>query len=78
MCEDSSVRYPSTLDLYAVHVLAESNPEKYVTLPANIPYQQSPIPVSEFQSTSTLIIFISVCSTVVLFRSSRRKHRQRS
>lgn len=74
MCASNPTLYPSTLDLYAARLLAEGKRATTVTLPANIPYQQTPVlPVPEFQAPSPLLLFIAVSSTLILLRSSRRR-----
>lgn len=74
MCASNPTLYPSTLDLYAARLLAEGERATAVTLPANIPYQQTPaLPVPEFQGASALLVFMAVSLTLILLRLSRRK-----
>jgi hypothetical protein len=64
---------PSTLDLYAVHILAITNrlPAK-IMLPSNIPYVQWAVqPVPEL--TSNAIVFISALASASLAVGLRRK-----
>jgi hypothetical protein len=69
MCGSSSILYPSTLDLYAVHLLANGKRATTVTLPGNIPYQQAPIvPTPEFNGTSILLLVLTASSTLILLR----------
>jgi hypothetical protein len=74
MCASNPTLYPSTLDLYAARSLAEGKRATTVTLPANIPYQQTPVlPVPEFQGASPLLLFTAVSSTLIFLRLGRRK-----
>jgi hypothetical protein len=43
---DNGTLLPSTLDLYAIHILAEGTTFQTASLPAEIPYEKAPIQVS--------------------------------
>ena len=67
MCENTPSVYPSTLDLYAAHLLATGKLITKITLPSNIPYQQAPIvPVPEFNATSILLLVLAATSALIL------------
>jgi hypothetical protein len=77
MCGNGTMLYPSTLDLYAVHLLGTGKRVTTVTLPSSIPYQEAPIvPIPEFQGTFTLLAFLTMFSALTLLRT-RRKGRQK-
>ena len=62
---------PSTLDLYAVHVLAEGSTPERVTLPSNIPYQEVPLSaIPEFPVS--LPVLLGVVFAVSLLMLKRR------
>jgi hypothetical protein len=74
MCGNRSTLSPSTLDLYAIHLLANGKPVTTVHLPENIPYQQfQAVPTPEFQSTWSVLAFIILFSTLVMLPTGRRR-----
>ncbi|MGA3406947.1 MAG: hypothetical protein ABSD49_14550 [Candidatus Bathyarchaeia archaeon] len=61
--------FPSTLDLYAVHVLAAGFVPTFVRLPNNIPYQtDAPIPTPEFNEYSLIVAICVIGATFCLRR----------
>jgi hypothetical protein len=74
MCGNGSTLYPSTLDLYAVHLLAHYKPVTLAHLPGNIPYQQPPtVTTPEFQSAWPLLAFVTMLFALAMLRATRRK-----
>jgi len=73
MCGNNPSPVPSTLDLYAAHLLVEEKGTANVTLPANIPFQQAPIPVPEFHGNSVLLTFTFFSAFALL--ATRKKKR---
>ena len=75
----------STLDLYAVHVLASGNAPAFVTLPSNMQNQLidasallgsgAPVPVPEFPVTSLSIVVAFLAAGFLLSRRVRRKQK---
>ena len=72
MCEHGSSAYPSTLDLYALHLLSNGKPATNVTLPNDMPYQQASIPTPEFDGTAVLLLVLTGCSAIILARRKSR------
>jgi hypothetical protein len=68
-------RFPSTLDLYAVHLLANGWPNSMVTLPSTIPYIYLPAKaVPEFPG-SYLVLLMCICAVpLILGRRLREQH----
>jgi hypothetical protein len=77
-CPDTpAVLTPSTLDLYAVHMLAAGMavPKKGVTLPSYIPFQifsQGTVP--EYPATSIVLVAALLCTYLVLRVEKRRRN----
>jgi hypothetical protein len=74
MCFSNGV-YPSTLDLYAIHVLASGGQSKKVWLPTNIPYttwSRGATPIPEFPITAFPIIITSLMLVAVIVRRFER------
>jgi hypothetical protein len=63
MCFDSMLgTNPSTLDLYAIHLLASGSQSAMVWLPTNIPYatwRRGAEPIPEFSSLSLMLILVT-------------------
>ena len=69
MCTTQTTIYPSTLDLYAAKMMAESKAGQIVILPANIPYEQAPVtPIPEFKATVLLAVLVLFVTTILLKR----------
>jgi len=72
MCASDPVTYPSTLDLYAAHLVAQGQRVTTATLPASIPYQQAPtlpglpsqVSSSSAPSTQTVTVPTTVSAIV--------------
>jgi hypothetical protein len=65
---------PSTLDLYAVHLLASGmgvSSETSVTLPPSIPFEISQIAIPEFENATSLVLLLSILSLTVTVRRRR-------
>jgi hypothetical protein len=76
MCPTLLAVYPSTLDLYAVHLLAEGRLVKNVTLPSDIPYQQAPgNPIPEFTTPYLLLLTLVLQSVMIHLRTSKSRGR---
>lgn len=72
--QNSSCRVasPSTLDLYALHILAGGSMPSNVTLPRDIPYQETPATaVPEFSVTGPTLI-LALLSALILWARVRR------
>lgn len=64
----------STLDLYAVHVLAEGQVPDSISLPSNIPYTYVPgSAIPEFPKSSVLTLLFAIVFSVVFIRSRKRR-----
>ena len=72
------MQIPSTLDLYAVHLLAENKmpKNKTVILPSEIPYKNAEQVIPEF-SVSMLILAVTFCAVSFLSVSGRLRRRER-
>jgi hypothetical protein len=68
-----SANMPSTLDLYAVHILAQGSVPNNVTLPSAIPYQTMPRASDGFLSSPIIVILASV-GLISCGAASARKH----
>ena len=67
---------PSTLDLFAIHVLAAGGTPRSVTLPSNIPYEVVPeSAVPEFSYEPVVLLMVTVFVSLLVLR---RRGRQRS
>ena len=73
----------STLDLYAVHVLASGNPPSFVTLPSGyhnelmdarsfLPGLNHSVPIPEFNASYNMIMVICIGAFICLHRKKRR------
>ena len=63
----------STLDLYAVHVLADGQVPDSTTLPSNIPYTYAPGSViPEFPKSSVLMLSFAIAFSVLFIRLRKR------
>jgi len=62
---------PSTLDLYAVHVLADGDVPSQVTLPSSIPYMEALVkPIPEFPTS--YIVFLPILLALLVSRKRSR------
>jgi hypothetical protein len=69
----SPERLPSTLDLYAVHLLATIIPNDAITLPTNIPYAKAPTSaVAEFSVGGIVVIWCCFLGIAISVHKPRK------